>query len=381
MDEPGWAWPAWKFNMKRDDLFMSLHDKYNTVTFSLQDPEAFHHDVFELSTQADTTEEFHRLMAERKDQRSQEINKCFESLAVEIIANPALIGTDQWQHALQLFRTKSYDSIVRYFASYIPEEDCLDSHRGSSPSSEACFSETASSCTTSSDAGDVSDDIASQSDDGDLFPSHLTKSAESYHIISRGCPSPPPSEAAMDSIYTSIASTATSENLSDYLIRDFAKDDDDTTSQSDSGETALTSLCDSVETASSVDPSEHYNPTSMPMTPKDDEDWDINDLPIQYSEDELNDTLTYDTLDSETPTPRQFSEAPNYLEHPSKATTAVRAFSIRRSQSPRAYIRNRTSATLSRANSRRSPEEVFSKIQKVPAEAAKRRPRGRMGLD
>lgn len=380
MDEPGWAWPAWKFNMKRDDLFMSLHDKYNTVTFSLQDPEAFHHDVFELSTQADTTEEFHRLMAERKGQRTQEISKCFESLAVEIIANPALIGTDQWQHALQLFRTKSYDSIVRYFASYIPEEDCPDSYRDSSPSSEACFSETAS-CTTSSNVSDVVNDVASQSDDGDLFPIHLAETTESYRLDAHGHPSPPPSEAAMDSIYTSTNSTATSANLSDYLIRDFAKDDDDTTSQSDSGETALTSLCDSVETASSVDPSEHYNPTSMPMTPQDDEDWDINDLPIQYSEDELNDTLTYDTLDSETPTPRQFSEAPNYLEHPSKATTAVRAFSIRRSQSPRAYIRNRTSAMLSRANSRRSPEEVFSKIQKPPAEAAKRRPRGRMGLD
>lgn len=50
-----------------------------------------------------------------------------ETLAVEIIANPKLIGSEQWQHALQLFRTKSFDSIIRYFASYLPE-DYLDRH-------------------------------------------------------------------------------------------------------------------------------------------------------------------------------------------------------------------------------------------------------------
>ncbi|KAH7115526.1 hypothetical protein EDB81DRAFT_819690 [Dactylonectria macrodidyma] len=30
MDDPSWAWPAWKFDMKRGDLFTKLHDQYNT---------------------------------------------------------------------------------------------------------------------------------------------------------------------------------------------------------------------------------------------------------------------------------------------------------------------------------------------------------------
>lgn len=390
MDEPGWAWPAWKFNMKRDDLFTSLHEQYNTVSFSLQDPEAFHHDVLELSNQADTADEFHQLMAERKDQRSKEINECLESLAVEIIANPSLMGTDQWQYALQLFRTKSYDSIVRYFASYIPEE-CVDDQRDSSSDMSEDLS--VSACTTSTKITDV-DDITSQSfDEDDFFPNGPVMAVNPCSMDVQGPPSPPhseaaPSESSEDASYPPTGRSSRSPSFSasesgrfSGFLRDMSKDEDDTTSQSDSGETALTSVCDSIESISSVDPADHYNSKSMPMTPQDDEEWNINDLPIQYLEDELDDTLTYDTLDSETPTPRQFSEAADYLEHPSKAT-AVRALSIRRSQSPRAYIRNRTSATaVSRSNSRRSPEEVFSKIQKAPAEAARRRPRGRMGLD
>lgn len=120
MDDPGLSWPYWKFGLKSDDLFTKLHDQYNTFPSSIQDPEAFHHDVYELSSEATTLDEFNRLMSDRKAQRLHELNGMLESASLEIIANPDLIGTVQWQHALQLFRTKSLDSLVRYFASYIP---------------------------------------------------------------------------------------------------------------------------------------------------------------------------------------------------------------------------------------------------------------------
>jgi hypothetical protein len=108
--------------MKRDDLFTKLHDEYNTFPSSIQDPEAFHHDVYEISNQAVSVNEFHDMMAHRKQQRLRELNDSLESAAVEIIANPSLMGTTQWQYALQLFRTKSLDSLVRYFASYLPDD-------------------------------------------------------------------------------------------------------------------------------------------------------------------------------------------------------------------------------------------------------------------
>lgn len=108
--------------MKRQDLYTKLQDQYNTITLSIQDPDAFHHDVCEISKTANDLDQFHRMLEERKQLRLHQLNESLESASVEIIANPKLIGTDQWQHAIQLFRTRSFDSLVRYFSSYLPED-------------------------------------------------------------------------------------------------------------------------------------------------------------------------------------------------------------------------------------------------------------------
>ena len=142
MDDPGdpsWIWPHWKFGLKREDLFSKLHDQYNTFPSSIQDPEAFHHDVFEISNEATSTDEFYRLLQDRKIQRLSELNTSLQSAAFEIIANPSLIGTEQWHHAAQLFRTQSLDSLVRYFASYLPE-----THPWHKPAGSRSISETSS---------------------------------------------------------------------------------------------------------------------------------------------------------------------------------------------------------------------------------------------
>lgn len=136
MEDPDIAWPAWKFGMKRDALFTTLHKQYNTFQSTIQDPDAFHHDVFEIASEASTTGEFHHLLAIRRDQRLRELNESLESASFEIIANPNLVGTTQWEYALQLFRTRSLDSLVRYFASYLPS-----SHPWHKPSTTSCHVE------------------------------------------------------------------------------------------------------------------------------------------------------------------------------------------------------------------------------------------------
>ncbi|KAI2640999.1 hypothetical protein GGS21DRAFT_352621 [Xylaria nigripes] len=116
------CWQPWKFGMKGEDLHTKLHDQYNTITLAIQDPEAFNHDVYEISNLAADVEEFHQKLEQRKQHRLDQLNTSLQSASVEIIANPKLIGTDQWQHAIQLFRTRSFDSLVRYFSSYLPED-------------------------------------------------------------------------------------------------------------------------------------------------------------------------------------------------------------------------------------------------------------------
>lgn len=120
MDDPSRAWPAWKFNMKRGDLLTTLHDQYNTYTSPIQDPDAFYHDIFEISHEATSIAEFHHLADNRRRQRLHELYDALDAVSLEITGNPALINMPQWQHAIQLFRTNSFDSLIYFFASYLP---------------------------------------------------------------------------------------------------------------------------------------------------------------------------------------------------------------------------------------------------------------------
>ncbi|KAK4166340.1 hypothetical protein QBC43DRAFT_16460 [Cladorrhinum sp. PSN259] len=185
MDDPAdacWSWPHWKFGLRKEDLFSKLNDQYNTVSTPILDPEAFHHDVYEISNKASSTDEFYRLLRDRKQQRIRELNESLESAAFEIVANPSLIGTEQWQHAVQLFRTKSLDSLVRYFSSYLPPDHPWYKSPRSTSSTGVC-----SSVECSDDScGSLLDD-----DDGFIITDEpLDYSTSIHHIL-------PPSPRSM----------------------------------------------------------------------------------------------------------------------------------------------------------------------------------------
>lgn len=114
-----WLWPAWKFGMAMNDQFDTLHDQYNTISTPIQDAESFHLDIADIADKATSRAEFHSLLAQRKQLRLDELRSCFESVSVELVANPMLMDESRWAHAVQFFRTSSLDSIVAYFAAYL----------------------------------------------------------------------------------------------------------------------------------------------------------------------------------------------------------------------------------------------------------------------
>ncbi|KAL7807767.1 hypothetical protein V8C44DRAFT_169738 [Trichoderma aethiopicum] len=398
MDDPDLSWPAWKFGLKRDDLFTTLHDQYNTFTYTLQDPEAFHHDVYEISHRADTAEEFHRFMAARQRQRLSELEESLETLAVEIIANPKLIGSDQWQHALQLFRTKSFDSIVRYFASYLPD-DYLERHGPSSvPSMSSSFSEADSIHTNSTKASSAGDAPYFVDDDDDEFFPHGSMTAEPCAINAQDMPLSPESEGSPSESADSPAFTSTnppsrsmsfsgkhSEHLGSHYIRRSSMHDDDEASQSDDGDTTVTSVCDSTESRSTFDPTDAADEGKGELLPvhivdgdEEDDDFptaqlpeddfcilDSLDTPTSFNTNNTN----YDTLDSDTPTPRQVPESTGYVDYKipilRKSSPSQQRPSSRRSPSPRSLLGRRREGTPPQ-DVRRSPDEALSKIQKPP---------------
>ncbi|KAF7559232.1 hypothetical protein G7046_g4911 [Stylonectria norvegica] len=391
MDDPDLAWPAWKFDMKRDDLFTKLHDQYNTFTFNIQDPEAFHHDVYEISRDAETTDEFHHLMADRQRQRLRELHESLESLAVEIIANPKLMDSEHWQYALQLFRTKSFDSIVRYFASYLPE-NYLDRHDNVSVASSS-YSDTNSVKTTSTTASSVDDaQLPRFFDDETVMskePLSIHTNIRPSHVVD-GPLSPPQSEA-MDSASsvsspTDLESRGFSSNppsrsmsfsgsesgpFGSDMTRSLIHDDDDETSQSDDCDTAVTSEADCAEIRSSLDTLDDKEQQALDTQDDDFED----DFPTAQFPEDAYDAFDFinDTLESDTPTPRQETVASCYVEYKSIASRRFPSPHRRSpSPSPKFHFSHRREGSP-RKEVKRSPDEALSKIQKPMVDPIRRR--------
>lgn len=415
--------------MKREDLTTTLNDQYNTFPSNIQDLEAFHHDVFEVSITASTTDEFHSLLAARKQQRLRELNETLESAAFEIIAHPGLVGTDQWQYALQLFRTRSLDSLVRYYSSYLPESHLYRKagRRAHTPlstaSSFADYSSVATDSTVASsvDADDNDDHdshdhvttFLSKNSDKALFTrepedirssviscidTHLPPTPESVTIDADTAASSPidthrdhsefhhpsPSrtssfsgtqdEAAMDSVRRSIHDLEAFQHIeeahspasSDAELSDSRSSVDSITfSGSESGRRHSRVFEDDEE----VD--EYFGTTQLPM---EDDSFDF------YANEEeaclmRMPTDAYDTLNSETPTPKPKAQ-PSFPIVDSNPTKLYHARPARATPSKECRAHRGTSPLRC---SRRTPEESGSRIQKPTLEARPRlRARGKV---
>ncbi len=300
MDDPGRQWPAWKFGMKREELFTTLHDQYNTVSSSIQDPEAFHHDVYEISNVATSTSEFHRLLSDRKEQRIRELNNGLESASLEIIANPSLIGTQQWQHAVQLFRTKSLDSLVRYFSSYLPDDHPWHHPDGWSSNEDSRDP----SFTPYTGDGEIGCGITYEPDpiSSSIPASHLPPSPRSMTMCSDESSAVSPTDDADYSLntLTPARTLSFSEPETDRLAFSgtLSHDHDDETSQSDDPDTPTTSVSDFSEIRSLSD------------YPLKDEAEDEYIMPAAHDSIE---GIEDDIMVSDTPTPKNESPLDSYV--------------------------------------------------------------------
>ncbi|PTB70838.1 hypothetical protein BBK36DRAFT_1175723 [Trichoderma citrinoviride] len=137
-----WDWPFLKFNLKREDLFTTLHDRFNMHRLPLQDPMAFHRDVCEAVAYSGTLEEFYSQMEERKAQRAKEMNKAWDDICFLIASGPWVLAcplcydaetgdvktppdtlNDSMPQKWALFnyfsRSLSFDTLIRYFDGYV----------------------------------------------------------------------------------------------------------------------------------------------------------------------------------------------------------------------------------------------------------------------
>jgi hypothetical protein len=346
MDEPdgGCSWQAWKFGMKRQDLHTKLQDQYNTVTLSIQDPDAFHHDVCEISKTAADLDEFHRMLEQRKQLRLNQLNETLQSASVEIIANPKLIGTDQWQHAIQLFRTRSFDSLVRYFASYLPEDHQWNAFTQDS-TSKPFFDEV---------------------DDHTPFMTHeplsfISTTSSNFVPASHLPPSPRSLTMCSDSSNASTPSRTLSfsepESDTMQLSTTLHREYDDETSQWDDPDTPISEMSD-------------MNPLEYSGNDKHDKNHSTHEQPNAPAS--LSSNCTEDgAQESDTPTPREVV-AESYISNETSAKLASSSM-----RSPCKYTplerRVREASPGALRVRRRSPE--IGRIQKPCPDTIRARPR------
>ncbi|KAI8955647.1 hypothetical protein F4801DRAFT_528482 [Xylaria longipes] len=349
MDEPDGCcfWQAWKFGMKREDLYTKLQDQYNTVTLSIQDPDAFHHDVCEISKTAVDSDEFHRMLKQRKQFRLDQLNETLQSASVEIIANPKLIGTDQWQHAIQLFRTRSFDSLVRYFASYLPE-DHQWSGFAQDPTTKPFFDEV---------------------DDPTPIMTHEPLSfigGASSNLIQANHLPPSPRSLTMCSDSSSASTPARTLSFSEpesdamLLSTTLTVEYDDETSQWDDPDTPTTPISE----MSDMSPLEYPTNDKYEKNPNAHEQSNLSaSLPLSCTEDSAQ--------ESKTPTPCEIT-TDSYLSH-ERSTKSSKVM-----PSPSKYTplerRVREGSPGSMRARRRSPE--IGRIQKPSPDHIRARPRG-----
>lgn len=389
MDDPSdpcWSWPHWKFGLKREDLFTKLHDQYNTFPSSIQDPEAFHHDVYEISTEATSTDEFYRLLQDRKHQRLLELNESLQSAAFEIIGNPDFIGSEQWKHAIQLFRTKSLDSLVRYFASYLPQ-----SHPWHKPAGSLSVSETSSSVDSLANSHDSSlfddqfDEPIMTDEPLDLEPSFQVQLPPSPRSITM-CSDESAAASPMDSAHH------------DYVLDTMTPPRTLSFSESDRD-------CDEEDFSQPID---HESPATSISGMSDIAIHDNDEKDVEASTTTKEISPSTDPVESETPTPKPERQSTSFFDTNTKLslpTRRYRSVSPSRPQPPLSEYddlsttydrdpRQRLLATeLSRTESRprlrrrdqspmqrrrRCPGEPASRVQKPNQEILTRsRPKGR----
>lgn len=312
-----------------------------------------------------------------------------EDASFEIIGNPSLIGTEQWQYAIQLFRTKSLDSLVRYFSSYLPQEHPWHNDSGSPISSTDSSHPVIFDCDGPMFFDEPEEDDTyytnEHSQSFDITDLSLEQPTRSMTVRSEDSGVEVSERIQHRHKYGARASqraTSFSESEPDLAIHDSVPTlhDDEVTSQSDDPETPSTSISD-------LSDAESQGKDRLVTTILDD---DAHSEYLSISHAPLS---SMDSMESETPTPKPehtrspaapfFDTKLSPLHARSKSSSRVHPHhahpdheDYRRQHSTTRQLRRRDTS-LDRQRQRYEPRGRSSRVQKSAIELRATRQRGR----
>ncbi|EQL02359.1 hypothetical protein G6O67_007836 [Ophiocordyceps sinensis] len=125
-DVPAFQWPYWEVGLRDEDLFGELHQRFNTMPNPgfIQDPSAFHADVFELARICADKEEFLARLQQRRDERLKELEEFRSNLYIAISHGYTCLDSKQRFELGRLDRYASFDTLVSFYGTLIgPDEE------------------------------------------------------------------------------------------------------------------------------------------------------------------------------------------------------------------------------------------------------------------
>ncbi|KAM0259235.1 hypothetical protein ACHAQJ_003440 [Trichoderma viride] len=144
-EDQSYYYPGDKFGLDPNELFTTLHDRYNTNKFPILDANSFHRDVYECADDAETLDQFYSKLEQRKAQRIKELVEAWDEISLWLSTNPKNTfyqpcynketgevklkpdslndNVEQRSMAFIRFtRTLSFDSMVMFFDGFARDE-------------------------------------------------------------------------------------------------------------------------------------------------------------------------------------------------------------------------------------------------------------------
>ncbi|KAH8749354.1 hypothetical protein F5883DRAFT_652754 [Diaporthe sp. PMI_573] len=128
---PHHLWDAGKLGLDLDDVFTTLPKQFNLMAIPILDRESFLLETQHVSFIAHDRTEFYTLLRSRLQVRRKEQTKMMMHTLMRLASDPRQIdlpdrGDRHWGHAMHIYRSKSYDSMVRFLAGFLYDEDPED---------------------------------------------------------------------------------------------------------------------------------------------------------------------------------------------------------------------------------------------------------------
>ncbi|KAH8757903.1 hypothetical protein F5883DRAFT_153467 [Diaporthe sp. PMI_573] len=125
---PHHLWDAGKLGLDLDDVFTTLPKQFNLMAIPILDRESFLLETQHVSFIAHDLAEFYTLLQRRVEARRKEQTKMMMHALRRLAGDPEQIdlpnrGDRHWGHAMHIARSKSYDTIVRFLAGFLRDEE------------------------------------------------------------------------------------------------------------------------------------------------------------------------------------------------------------------------------------------------------------------